>query len=241
MKYSLIAMAAAASVLLATGANAADVVSTAPESDWSGFYLGVHGGYGHANLDGVFDSGESDREDRVQGGDFDMNGVLGGGQIGYNYQTGMWVVGVEGDFSFLNYSEQVEDHDPENPTDHVDASVDWLASIRARAGVTVGSALIYGTGGIAFANGEWSACDCDSDVDDEDSVDLSAIGFVVGGGIEVALGEAWSLRTEGLYYGFNDEQDTSDLTDDSDDDDFAGIENVWVARVGLNYRFGAGF
>jgi len=242
MKYTMLALATAASVFLANGANAADVTPTSPDTDWSGIYFGVHAGFGQANLEGVFDSDQSDREDKVLGDDFDLNGVLGGGQVGYNYQTGSWVLGVEGDFSFLNYSQTVEDQDDEDPaTDHVDASVDWLGSVRARAGIAVGTALIYGTGGIAFASGEWNACDCDDSEPVEGSADLSPIGFVAGGGIEVALGEAWSLRTEGLYYGFNEDQDTSDLNDDSAEDDFAGIDDVWVGRIGINYRFGSGF
>jgi outer membrane immunogenic protein len=240
MKITLLAMAAASSVLFASIANAADVSPGEPSVDWSGIYVGAHGGYGFAEVEGAFDSDESDREDKILGGDFDLNGILGGAQAGYNHDFGSWVLGAEADFSYLGYSERVEDPDTETPaTDRVDVDVDWVASLRGRAGLKVGTALVYGTAGLAYAQGSWEACDCDGGGNTGiGDVELTPFGFVAGGGIEVLLGDAWTLRGEGLYYGFSEDEDTSDLNGDSGDDDLAGIDDIWVARVGLNYRFG---
>src|SRR5689334_7800378 len=81
-----------------TGASAADL-SAAPvyrgappplvaAFDWTGFYIGANIGYGSARADASTDG---------LSGDEHLNGVLGGGQIGYNWQTGNWVFGLEVD------------------------------------------------------------------------------------------------------------------------------------------------
>lgn len=83
-------------------------------SIWQGLYGGVHLGYG--------DAGRTD-------------GILGGGQLGYNWQVSRFVYGLEADFSVT------------------DTSVDWLASARGRAGFLLDDRLLaYGTAGIGFAD-----------------------------------------------------------------------------------------
>ena len=83
-------------------------------SVWQGLYGGVHLGYG--------DAGRTD-------------GVVGGGQLGYNWQANRFVYGLEGDISVT------------------DTSVDWLASARGRAGFLLDDRLLaYGTAGVGFAN-----------------------------------------------------------------------------------------
>jgi opacity protein-like surface antigen len=61
--------------------------------------------------------------------------------------------------------------------------------------------------------------------------------LVVGGGAEFAFDENWSVRAEGLYYWFDEEEDTSDLTGDSDGDDFIRLNDIFVIRAGINFRF----
>src|ERR1700693_320268 len=56
---------------------------------WTGFYVGLNGGYGFGKSNWTNSTGTS--------GDFNINGGLAGGTIGYNMQTGAWVWGLEAD------------------------------------------------------------------------------------------------------------------------------------------------
>lgn len=83
-------------------------------SVWQGLYGGVHFGYGE---------------------DWHTDGILGGGQLGYNWQAGRFVYGLEADVSAT------------------DMSADWLASARGRAGILLDDRLLaYGTAGVGFAD-----------------------------------------------------------------------------------------
>jgi len=66
---------------------------------------------------------------------------------------------------------------------------------------------------------------------------LNDFGLVVGGGAEYAFDENWSIKAEGLYFIFDDKQDGSGLTHDSEDDDFAKLNDAWMVRVGVNFHF----
>src|SRR5512137_1484801 len=126
---------------------------------WSGFYAGVNAGYGD-----VFDAP----------GGLDISGGLLGFHLGYNYQIGSAVLGVEGDYM----GSWMED----GPF-----AVDDIASIRARAGYTFGNTLLYGTLGYAWA---------DASSLGSDSFD----GLVLGAGLDYKFSQNWSARVEGLQY-----------------------------------------
>lgn len=68
--------------------KAPSYLSPAPIYNWTGFYIGAHGGYGWSNFsgDGTFGPGSATAK-----------GFLGGGQLGYNYQIGQFVIGAEAD------------------------------------------------------------------------------------------------------------------------------------------------
>ncbi len=221
------------SVLISTVsfAQAADIEPVAA-FDWTGFYVGAHVGYGDPSFDGVFDTGESDDEERSFADDINADGILGGLQAGYNYQIDNIVLGIEADISFTDFSGDTEDDEPDEE-DGIKADVDFLASLRARAGFAVDNVLLYATGGVAYADGEFEFKD---EGDDAGSVDIDDFGYVVGGGIEWAATEQTSLRLEGLYYGFGKERDLDDI-DDGDEDDFIELKDVIVVRAGANWRF----
>ncbi len=202
---------------LATGAMAADlplraappapIVAAAPIFTWTGFYVGVNAGYGWSDDD--FDA--VDFAD-----DEDDGGFVGGAQIGYNYQIGSFVVGLEGDVQFADFGRDgvfnFEDEDGEILEGEFESS-DWFGTVRARAGVAFGQALIYGTGGFAFAD--------------------DATGWTVGGGLEYAFTNNLSAKIEGLYVNLENDDDF-----DFDIDGFDGETDFGVVRAGLNFRFG---
>jgi outer membrane immunogenic protein len=184
---------AGASVLaLAPAASAADMpvqpapyaaVAPAPEApmayDWTGFYIGAHGGYGFGKTD---DGLESDTE-----------GALAGGQVGYNMQLGSWVVGVEGDASWTDLN-----NEDDAAAVGFDSQLNYLATVRGRVGYSFDRVLIYGTGGVAFGEVEY-----------ENAVASAAdtqVGWTAGGGVEVGLTQNISAKAE---YGYVDlgEQD----------------------------------
>ncbi len=192
---------------LATGAVAADlpsrrapapIIAAAPLFTWTGFYVGVNAGFGWSNDD--FDSVDLADED-------DDGGFVGGAQVGYNYQIGSFVVGLEGDIQYADFGSEgafVVD----GTTYDLDRS-DWFGTVRARAGVAFDRALIYATGGFAFAD--------------------DANGWTVGGGVEYAFTNNLSAKIEGLYV---------NLDNDDDFPGFDGETDFGVVRAGLNFRFG---
>jgi outer membrane immunogenic protein len=205
--------------------------------DWTGFYAGV-------NIGGVASGGSvNDSSDPSIGGPFTRAGqndlfkagVIGGGQIGYNWQVApSWVVGVEGDISGLNVKRSTCDID-DCQSDHpliFSTRTDWLATVRARVGYTWDRSLLYVTGGGAFAGVKDSFIEFG-----EDTVAHNATksGYAVGAGIETALWANWSVKAEYLYADVGTNRVDSVL--------FSGAyldfkHEYQIARIGLNYRFG---
>ena len=191
--------AASAADLPTRAAPPAPVFAAAPVFTWTGFYVGVNAGYGWSNDD--FDA--IDLAD-----DEDDGGFIGGAQVGYNYQIGSFVVGLEGDIQYADFgAEGAFDFDGDGDDDTFESS-DWVGTVRARAGVAFDRALIYATGGFAFAD--------------------DANGWTVGGGVEYAFTNNLSAKIEGLYVNFEED----DIAGFEMENDFG------VVRAGLNFRFG---
>jgi outer membrane immunogenic protein len=201
-------LATAASTLVATAASAADlprraapppVFTPVPVFTWTGFYVGVNAGYGWSD----------DDFDTVALADDDNDGgFIGGAQVGYNYQIGSFVVGLEGDVQYADFgADGTFDFDGDGVFDDDFDSSDWFGTVRARAGVAFDRALIYATGGFAFAD--------------------DATGWTVGGGVEYAFTNNLSAKIEGLYVNLED-----------DDSVFGNRDAEFgVIRAGLNFRF----
>ncbi len=216
-------------------ARAADV-DAAPSFDWTGPYVGIHAGYGVPSFDGAFDTGElPTHEDVTYPDDIDADGFVGGGQVGYNHQIDNIVLGVEADISFTDFAGDTVD----DQSDIVEAKLDYLASLRARAGFALDNLLIFATGGVALAKGQFKVTDDAGDPDDEErfSEKINEWGYVVGGGVEWAATEMVSLRVEGLYYGFDHKINLNEDLPDVDEDDTLEFNDVYVVRAGVNLRF----
>lgn len=130
-----------------------------PTCIWCGWYIG-------ANVGG---SWGNDRDTYNQTGTafsatatLHPSGVIGGGQIGYNWQTSNIVFGIEGDFAGRHATATANGLTPfagiGNTIDQVNISQtdNWLATVRGRLGVAFGNVLLYGTGGVAFGDVEHS-------------------------------------------------------------------------------------
>jgi outer membrane immunogenic protein len=199
-------------VTLGAGASAADLAPRYtkapaminPAYNWTGFYVGLNagaastdGGLAVVATDGFFESRFADR--------FSKTGFLGGGQIGYNYQSGMSVFGVEADAAWLNVKSSTNTtFDPffngkGSAAATFSSSIDWLVTARARAGIAATPALlVYVTGGLAVAgvnvryqNNNFTPAFLASKSD-------TKYGWTAGFGAEYALGANWSVKAEYL-------------------------------------------
>lgn len=235
------------SLLISTSiaANAADTVFVddapepvglaSPSYDWSGAYIGVHGGYAWADAEGVLDQGGS------PGGpydltEFNLDGGIVGAHAGYNFQFGQFVLGAEADIS-VGLASDTLDGVPGLPGDLVNVSgeLDVLASVRARAGFAINNILLYGTVGAGYAeyktSGQFPRIFEDASVTDDDW------GVVYGGGVEYGFGK-WVGRLEALHYDVSPSRvfDGGEIPDADfgDNVDYSGVTTV---RVGLSLKF----
>jgi opacity protein-like surface antigen len=231
---------AAAAMMVACGslAQAADIIEPPVEVfDWSGIYFGGHFGGIASNTDGVFDN--TDSSSAVDLGALSNIGWMGGGQIGWDFggtSLGGAVFGIVADISFVDLDEEATEPATPDDTTEIAFETDFLATIRGRLGWADEHTLFYVTGGVAFLEGDIS--DEDDDCDDDCSEEYSEMGGVVGVGVEWAPWENVSLFVEGLYAFFDEEVDLEDLGTEGDTGDFFEVEDLLIARVGLNFRFG---
>ncbi|UOK69630.1 MULTISPECIES: outer membrane protein [Ancylobacter] len=216
MKKILCSGVAAAALLAAAPAFAADLARqqpyptkaapmiVEPAFTWTGFYLGANAGY-------AWGSGE--------GGagivNLDPSGFLGGGQIGVNYQfANNVVVGVEADFQGSDIKDTYAGYE---------SKMDYFGTVRARLGYAFGNILPYVTGGLAYGHTE---------VRDNLfglSTDKTQTGWTVGGGVEYALTNNWTIKGEYLYM---------DLGEDYYDSiGYKTGLTANIVRAGVNYKF----
>ncbi|WP_457940822.1 outer membrane protein [Mesorhizobium sp. 10J20-29] len=200
-------------------------------SDFSGFYVG-------GNLGGAFDIVSQTDIDYYEWGatyDHRSEGFTGGGQIGFNVQDGAGLYGVVADFNLFSNSNAKLYYDPDDPEYEIRTGINWMASLRAKAGLVAGNSLMYLTGGVALA-------DFDSEVDgrpyDDPYWDMSGteIGLIVGGGFEQKFTNNVSGFVEATFAAFPGS--TVYGSGDGDDAPYRGAGQVTSVRTGINYRFG---
>lgn len=153
-----------------------DMVQAAPANNWTGFYLGVLGGYGFGTAD----------TDAV--GDIEADGFDIGGYAGANWQWGNYVIGAEADLLW-----------PFRDDSSAGVSVDQglNGSLRARAGIALDRFLLYGTGGLAATEFEVSA--------GGGSEEQALWGWTAGAGVEGMLTDNITARIEYRYTDYQDE------------------------------------
>jgi outer membrane immunogenic protein len=252
--------------------------------NWTGFYAGVNVGYSWGR-DPYDIAGATTNRTRIfrafglpaetlisdvtaagpgflAAGTANIDGFVGGGQIGYNWQTGAWVWGLETDIQWTGQKGSTQfcltiGCPLGSFVADADYKLRWFGTLRARAGVLVDPrVLLYVTGGLAY--GEVQA-DYASGILGFPlglvSTSTVKAGWTIGGGIEGALSNNWTVKAEYLYVdlgtissaalgglattifpnvpqgGFTTVVDTT----------FAGTASTRlrdnIFRVGLNYRF----
>ena len=257
MRTRLLGLLAATALTTAglSAASAADlpvraappVIAVAPIFTWTGFYVGGNLGWGWRDDDNeaVILTGPG-VPGGLEGGTLNFGSgddgtFTGGGQIGYNYQIGSFVIGAEADIQWIDTDDNDAVFIPGPgfagtfvPGEFEDAS-DWWGTVRLRAGVAFDRFLVYATGGLAYT---------------EDNT-----GWALGGGVEWALpvnvfgSSAVTLGLEGLWVSIDQDDDDINrpigtftpvggapvnvfLPQNNDEQDF------FVARAKLNFKFG---
>ncbi|CAN5337949.1 hypothetical protein BH10PSE10_BH10PSE10_25450 [soil metagenome] len=205
--------------------------------DWTGFYAGVNlglavGGEGRSGLDVL-----------GLGGSFETFnlaslGAVGGGQAGYNYQWDNWVVGAEADIQGMgteNHANCILTCNAATGTS-INQDMTWFGTVRGRVGYATGPILNYFTAGFAYGGVKTNITERLLGAPGGFSSDTIKTGYVLGSGIEAALGGNWTARIEYLYV---------DLGSSTNSFTSAGAPQVLgtevresVFRAGVNYRLG---
>ena len=241
MKSVLIGVVGLLSLGNALPAVAADLPAKAPApaaavTNWTGCYIGVEGGGNFGRTRSVATGAPNPA---VAGlpltGTYDMSGGIAGGTVGCNYQAGLWVFGLEDDFSWTNKRGSASDLPPFPTTAINRYSEDWLDTLRGRIGITLDRALLYGTAGAAFAGTSADVCNpvCVAD-------SKTRTGLVLGLGVEFAALQNVSVKIEYLHADFGSKTyfDPPPASGSVNTRNVSLIDDV--VRAGINWRFYAG-
>ncbi|ABD86470.1 outer membrane protein [Rhodopseudomonas palustris] len=164
---------------------------------WAGPYLGGNLGYAWGD---------------VHNSATEPSGVAGGVQAGYNWQSGQFVYGLEGDIAITGADDTFASWKFSNP---------WFGTVRGRAGYSFDNLLVYATGGLAFGElkGERFG----------QSNSSTNAGWTIGAGAEFGLNQNWSAKVEYLYVDLGGSNFS-----------ITGVQNSYqfgILRVGVNYHF----
>jgi len=183
-------------------------------------------------------------------------GFTGGGTAGYNFQTGHWVLGFEGDFGSLHVNDDFSSTAtypccaPTNFTVTQKVSSDWLLTVRPRVGITNGPVMIYGTFGLAMTNFSYKEDFIDTFATAHEFASKSGLftGWTAGGGVEFKLGSGnhWSMKGEYLWNDFGSGVKTTSTNLTAFTPPIPFPTNIFthqadlsghLFRAGFNYRF----
>lgn len=248
------ALLAGVVVLLPAAAFAADLAPPSvepvapeivPSFTWTGFYAGLSAGYGRGNLDTdlkavpttagptlerALNFGLNGGIAKVKGS---ANGVVAGGQIGYNYQIDAnWVIGAEADLQYAGLDTKKTFIGAQDIPVTVKNELNWFGTARVRAGYAFDNVLIYGTGGLAYGQVKTKVSTGGTNLSGSET----KFGWALGAGAEYALTQNWTLRAEYLYVDLGKAEtikassQISQVTAKTD-------VSVHTVRAGVNYKF----
>jgi outer membrane immunogenic protein len=183
----------------------------APAYNWTGFYIGLNGGgaFGHSNWDSA--------------GGFNLTGALIGGTLGFNWQPGPVVFGIESDLDWSSINGSTTTLCPLG----CKTSNSWLGTVRGRVGYAFDRIMPYVTGGLAFGNIKASTPGLAG-------IDNANAGWTAGAGLEVAIAGGWSAKAEYLFVDLgktNCGLNCGALVNDN------VSFHTSILRGGINYRF----
>ena len=234
-------LAAALTIGAASIASAADMPVkapvykapiVAPAYNWSGFYIGGHVGGAWSNVD----ASDPANNFALLSDIISLNGrgLLGGGQVGFNWQSGHWVLGVQGDMAWAGISASAPG--AFTPLDTLSYKTDWIGMATGRVGYAWDNWLLYAKGGAAWVHNKYS-------------IDLGRLripfngngadtrtGWIAGGGLEYGLTPNWTLFAEYDYIGLGTRGIT--VTDGAVTVPANVKQSISIVKAGANFKFG---
>ena len=220
MRKLLLSRAAVAAIAIAGGEPAK---AAPPAYNWTGCYIGgnIGGGWSHQTFE------RQPIHFGWEGGSSNASGIVGGGQIGCDYQSGMWVFGAQGLFDLASIGSTT----PFFFGKAFQTRVPWFATATGRVGyLAQPGLLVFARGGAAFVRDEFKFTRIGFAAE---PASVTRTGALVGGGFEWMFAPYWSLSVEYNYMGFG-----------TDTVNFPTPERIYqhvhAVLVGLNFRFSTG-
>lgn len=257
---------AAAALSVATLAHAADIpgrrsapvpapsyVAAPPMFTWTGFYVGVNAGYGFSGKNKASYNGDAaylaQGANAPRSYNLKHNGFFGGGTVGYNYQSGSFVGGVEADLNASGASSKSSTVIAPNATGIAKSSLGAFGTLRGRVGfLATDRWLVYGTAGMMIGQTKLSnslagtAAPMTAGATWSGTGDKTKVGLVAGVGTEYALTNNVTAKLEYLYYDLGKSSLTAAPTNVAAT--ATGIRpalsqsnNGNLLRTGLNFKF----
>jgi outer membrane immunogenic protein len=243
-----------ATIALAGTAAAADLpakmytkapVAIAAPYNWTGFYLGLNAGGSWGHQSSVLTSVATGAA-VLANQPSSLKGFIGGGQIGYNWQSSQWVWGIEADFQGSGQKSSRQFNSPGAlicgiacflvAGDNVPYSdkLDWFGTVRGRVGWAFDRWLPYVTGGFAYGHGTINGAGTIGAAPVAFNSSKTYDGWTLGGGVEWAFDKHWSAKAEYLYIDFGNGP-TIPLTAALSITTGHMTDNI--GRAGVNYKF----
>jgi len=230
---SAIALAIAL-ILVVLPARAADLTRAPPAPapyNWTGAYVGVNfgGAFNREAATTPFGSGSTD-----------PSGVLGGAQIGYNYQFSSWLLGIEAEFDGTVAQGTTNFIGPSTAGPGTGTALavfgdhNWYTTLSGRLGYVMGPVLVFAKGGGAWMNADYKLDVTNSGVTATSSITNTRSGWNAGVGLEYLLFQRWSAKLEYDYLNFG--TSTLSFVDVSIPASFKTQVNEF--KIGLNYHLG---
>ena len=241
----------------ATSQEHPSIFDSTNTNPWSGFYAGINlgGGFGNgsanesghsSNLDFAYNNGNGNIPSNYN---ITSNGVLGGGQIGYNLLIKKIILGFETDFQGSGISGNKNIYIPSTSdlcesSNNAKNDLNYFGTSRLRLGFNpVDSVMLYATGGFAYGNTStssktaWNSGGSSCDGPLSGSSNTTAVGWTTGLGAEYFFIQKWSLKAEYLYVDLGKTKYTANVPTNDASMDYQFDQQYNIFRLGLNYKF----
>lgn len=234
----------------------------APAQTWTGAYVGGTAGYGWGDSASLISPIDTQFVPFFQSqGSIPtllnpkFHGFMGGGEVGYNWQSGYWLTGLEADFSYSGLRGDVTRYAPpigaapETLTNQ-SAKLAWFGTVRARAGALVTpDTLLFATGGLAYGQVKVStgivaepSMPGLSVLNSIGSASDTLVGWTIGGGLETRITSRWTAKIEYLHFDLGSISDTAHSLSAIpfwQNQPMVGVTSDItgdIVRIGLNYQ-----
>jgi outer membrane immunogenic protein len=204
--------------------------------NWTGLYIGGNAGYSWGRTDLDYKRGALPTLSTT----LDPNSFIGGGQIGFNWQLGSLVLGIEGDLAWRHGTDAATFTSGNIFGDFATFNTEqnWVGTARPRLGFAAQNWLVYGTGGVAF--GEFNHAYTETRpglVARAAATSDTKAGWTAGAGVAYAFTNQWSLGVEYLYMDFGTTTLAQPATGPVPPSTVTFDDKSHVLRAKLNYKF----